>query len=257
MGYYYTKTTYVSQVGAAANLFRIYDALVAAGWTIDTYTAGSRLHAHFGTEHISIGSYDAYRLQAYYCTGYNGGAGVGAQPGTSPAVYFTWALLSAGDYLTLQIQDSQIILTGRGYNTNWCCSFFYGIITQKIGSWNGGRLLVGDNQTASSPLGSGPGSGYLYLEGAWVSGLYGTHVNAHYLYCRPLSFSGASFLCPIMMCKNNTVDSSLKHPIGYISGLYQAAPSYFYEDADTILIGEDTYRWILVNGQWWLLAKAA
>ena len=258
MGYRYSKVLYGgSNIGPGPNLVYIYNALVAAGWNINRWTPGSRINANYGSEHIEISTYDTFKARAYYCTGYDSGAAVGSQPGSSPAVYFTWSLHTVGSYLTTQIQDSQILLTGMGSNTNMGNTLFYGVISQKIGLWNGGRILVGDNNSSSSVLGPSIPNGCLFLEGSWVTGLYGTHANAGLLYSRPLSHTGATVLTPIMVCKNNTTDASLRHPIGYVSNLYQAQPTLFYEDGETILIGEVPYRWILANSSYWYLAKAA
>lgn len=258
MGYFYSFTPKpTGQIKGGGNMYLIHDALLAAGWTIHRWVTNTRLHASYGSEHIEIATFDTYKLRAYYCTGYDSGAGIGAQPGSSGAIYFAWNLSDAGDYLTVQIQDSQIFLAGRGNSGGWAQSLIFCVITQKIGSWNGGRLIAGDNQTANLPLGSAPQSSQLFLEGAWVTGLYGTQGNAPLLYSRPLSHNGASVLTPIMVCKNNTEFPTFRQPIGYINNVYQAAPTNFYEDGETILVGEDTYRWVLCNGSYWLLLKAA
>lgn len=255
MGAFYLETLYNPSYSASAiqTLPFYKDALEGAGWVVDRYDVGSRLHAHFGSAHIDIVAYDAPRLQACYCTGYDGGAAWNAQPGTSPAVRWYSRLYNTSDWIRIHVLDARIYVQTRYNNGSVNATMYFGKITEKVGTWNGGELICGSDNASTPVLGASPSMGYVFLEGSWQSGLYGTHVNTP-LMLRPIQFTGASFLCPILMLKNNTGDASLKHPLGYLSGMYQANPAYFYADQETILIAEIPYRWMGTAG-WWVLCK--
>lgn len=255
MGVYYSKTPYsASYSGSAIQTLPFYKtALEGAGWVIDRYDVGSRLHAHFGDEHIEIVSNDTAKLQGCYCTGYDSGAAWSAQPGTSPAIVWYSRIYAATDYLQIHVCDNRILVGLRYNNGALYGGLFFGKITNKVGSWNGGRLFTGNNTTSAQVLGATIPISCLELEGAWITNsVYGTYNNTPLIY-RPLVHTGAIFLTPILMCKNNDVTASLKHPLGYIDGIYNATPHDYYLDEETVLIDGVLYRWICPG--WWYLCR--
>lgn len=234
--------------GRTELLSKLRDFVEANGWTVDLYTANSRLHFHKGAYHFECSVYGGETHWAA-CTGYDSGATAWTQPGTSAHFKFTtvqnqyaYAFVSCETAVYMSIICSTNEMYWGWTGAGWIPE------ENKIGAWAGGQFIMSgipgyffdtDGYTYSS----------MYIEDAWTgnsaaaNGIVGTYP------CiaggkQPFPFNYGVLPLPvtIFQCKS----SSYRVPIGYAPGAYRLSAGNIYTDVDILQINGADH--VLVHG---------
>lgn len=231
--------------------------IAANGWTIDangTYSGSyRRVHFHQGEAHFELYN-DASYIQMLGCTAYDGGQTPANQPGKStgrtfnvPASCKYWFFSTVG---AIYIGVEQSV----GGNIGWGAIFR---VQEKIGSWdNGFGLIAPVNGTMfhQSSYNTSVGILQLYYAGAWTpttaAGAIGGSVNIDITLVnkQPFKFNAGILPIPVLLYRYNTSDTSKKHPLGFVPGLYRTNGGNIYVMMQEIVIGGATYLIMPSNG---------
>jgi hypothetical protein len=226
------------------------------GWTVDLdavyNTSYRRLHFHKGLAHYELYSTGPLSFNSLSCTGFNGGQAPAAQPGSSTDI--TAAFDAAGNPLIFVSTVGGIYMFEAGTNYIHHAAFF--TVVSKVGVWSDGwGIVCGMNLYANDVLMS-PGAystnhwATLYYNGAWTptatkaGALSGNNYLsvANALHAnQPNTFNRGILPLPITLFIYDTIDSSLKRPIGYLPGAYKIGGGDLFTIGETFTIGADTY----------------
>lgn len=220
------------------------------GWTIDLYTANSRIHfsnPNTGQHYDCVSGTSTPDLNIAACLGYNSGAAYNAQPGHLGVTVCRLGTYGATDFSYFYNCGNDIhnsLLYNGSWNSN---SFFH--IENKIANWAGGQGL------AAASLGSGAGI-LVNVDGVGRVG-YGTHGNTP-LYQGPMEWNRSSYLVPVLMCVNDWVETSAnKIPVGYLSDMYSCSPGSDFLRNEIVTINGNDHIWAVIGTTWCLVRLRA
>lgn len=226
--------------------------VAANGWTIDydgVYnTSYRRVHFHKGTAHFDFYSASATAIVEIGCTGYDSGTTPALQPGAG--------IISRQNTFGVGVAYMFVSTPGAiyfGNNELSIGAWYWGSIftvQSKVGNWTDGHGL---SQAAAAFFGTNAhtnGNGYaqIYYNGGWSPAqsaaagcLHGTGVQTELPTKQPNFYNGAIIPFPIILFIYNVTDSTKRHPIGYLPGVYGCCGGDIYSPGDQIIIGSDTY----------------
>lgn len=126
--------------------------LSSNGWTLDfnDYTDGyRRVHTHFGAMHFDMYVASTSQINFYACTGYDAGEDWNGQPASKGIA--ASSTLNSGTYYFVATASSiyfSLIInySSQTGNVKWGG---FGLLTNKIGNWDGGQWLQIGNLSAS------------------------------------------------------------------------------------------------------------
>jgi len=226
------------------------------GWTVDysdVYnTSYYRVHISKGSAHFDAYSNSTMGGYFYGCTGYAGGSPPASQPGVSGDKNFNlevsaplWLISTAGG-LYVGMKTSTYF--------RWMALF---VVSEKVGAWSDGHGLTvhtnnvyGTSPFMSTDVYTAYFGAQIYINGAWsgnkvvANGLSGNnYITAGHMAAtaQPCKYNQAMLFLPLILFLYSAVDTTKKHPIGYLPGVYLSNGGSLYLTGETFTVGADTY----------------
>jgi hypothetical protein len=228
----------------------------ANGWTVDINgvydTSWRRLHFHKGSAHFEVVSTAALAWGLYGCTGLNSGVAPNLQPGAT-----TVKNENAYGWLpTIRFISTVggIFVCAKGTNYTQWEAFF--IIQNKIGTWSDGWGIQGgvSNYGGGGLMHTTAYTPYiyaqLYINGAWTSMSTATGVTSNNSIsstfdlartAQPSRYNMGLMPIPLTLFMHSSTTAGMKHPLGYLPGVYRTNVRDIYTFAEEFTIGADNY----------------
>lgn len=230
---------------------------VADGWSVDLDTA-ARIHIHKGDYHFDLGQ-SGGTLTITGCTGYASGQSAANQPNAKTANANTVFYSGFTTHYTMVSTGPNFYCTSYTPGTAVRSFWGFGVVVDKVGVWDGGQFVHGNNVAFSADnvpwygLFQGP-TIHMRINNEWAPNTtYGAFIgNYHTCGLRgkmPFAHNAGILKLPLDIYHKNIGNSALLHPVGQAPNLYMVRGGDVYAIGDTITFDGDDFVFLGELGQ--------